>query len=89
MSRGRVRQVGVALAVAGLSGAATVATASAAQAVTPPATRTVSVQVVPALAGVAFTLTGSPASPARVGRTPWSTPTSMAPPAASSSPTRH
>jgi hypothetical protein len=54
----RVRQVGVALAVAALSGAATVATASAAQAVTPPATRTVNVQVVPALAGVAFTLNG-------------------------------
>ncbi len=56
----RVRQLGVALAVATLAGAASVATASAAQAVTPPATRTVSVQVVPALAGVNFTLDGIP-----------------------------
>jgi hypothetical protein len=46
--------------VVALSGGATAATATGAQAITPPATRTVSVQVVPALAGVAFTLDGIP-----------------------------
>jgi hypothetical protein len=55
-----MRSLGTALAVVALAGAATVATASGAQAVTPPATRTVSVQVVPALAGVNFTLDGIP-----------------------------
>ncbi len=56
----RLRQLGAVLAVVALAGAATVATASGAGADTPPATRTVSVQVVPALAGVNFTLDGVP-----------------------------
>jgi len=59
MPWGRTRRLGAAIALA-TALAATVAAAPGAGAVTPPATRTVSVQVVPALAGVAFTLDGIP-----------------------------
>jgi hypothetical protein len=56
----RVRRLGAAFALAAVALAATVAAAPGAGAVTPPATRTVNVQVVPALAGVNFTLDGIP-----------------------------
>ncbi len=56
----RARRLGAAVALAVVALAATVAAAPATGAVTPPATRTVNVQVVPYLAGVAFTLDGIP-----------------------------
>ncbi len=56
----RVRRFGAGLALAAVAFAATVLAAPGAGAVTPPATRTVSVQMVPAEPGVAFTLDGIP-----------------------------
>ena len=56
----RVRRLSAAFALAVVALAPTVAAAPGAGAVTPPATRTVDVQVRPNLAGVAFTLDGIP-----------------------------
>jgi len=58
MRSSRVRRLGASFAALTLAAAATVAAAPAAQAAVP-ATRTVQVQVVPALAGVSFVLDGT------------------------------